>query len=650
MAARIIVVVISMLLLLSCVEKPASESESPVNEASRGYAELSGRVGGLEPGVLPVVHAYNTQRDVGYTVFVVDGEYRAVNLIPGPYTVSIRPAVGQLEGFATQTLQLDIAADETVQADFTLENVEPVRNYVGGIAYPDTEIAPYDEIYPPGPGRDALERACHGCHTVQFFPYNVARAYSGGREAKDRAAWAFVVDRMHKGPAFGQAGNAPMFDPALLPPAERDLLVDYLAEHFPADGKARVVELESEPELDLAALKKAMFIEYIYREPSGKTDPWPSPHQIDFDKNGNVWLAYTGCCIVRIDPRTGEQKAFEGHGGGHGIAVDQTDGSIWYSGRPDVVRHLDPATGQVDIWNLGDEKALGSIAQVFDSKGNLWLSLLSGGGLGKWDRASDSIVWWKVPVIRSRPYGLVVDHDDKVWSADFHNGGLTRFDPETETFRHYLLVKDDATSSIRRPGIDSRGMVWAGTWGSRGFNSVKLYRLNPESGEVVEHDVGIPYGAVYSAEADSNDNIWITPDNYLSVYDQESDRFTHYPIAVRSDTVKTTITRDNAIWFPYHNAGRYTGRGGSAVVLYPDKNNIPTLAAFHSSTSLGNHLSDFQGPPPPRVQGAERVSPPEPRNAESYAEFARVNGLLGDEDPAVLEESQRRLESLIPDK
>ena len=615
-----------------------------------GYGQLSGKVSGSEPGVLPVVYAYNTDKNVGYMVFVIDGLYRAVNLIPGPYNVTIRPAVGQLEGFTEQTVQREVAAGVHALADFTLENVGLVPNYVGGIGYPDTEIARYDEIYPPGPGRDALERTCHGCHTVQFFPYNVPRAYSGGREPKNKTAWAFTVDRMHKGPAFGQVGRASMFDPAYLPPEDRDVLVDYLAENFPADGKPRVVQLEREPELDPQALKKAMFVEYIYREAPNKSDPWPSPHQIDFDHDGNIWLAYTACCIVWIDPRTGEQKAYGGHGGGHGIAVDQTDGSVWYSGRPDVVRHLDPRTGLVDHWNLGDEKELGSITQIFDSSGDLWLSLLSGGGLGKWDRATDSIVWWKVPVLRSRPYGIIVDHKDKVWSADFHNGGVTRFDPETEEFTHFSLVEDDAASSIRRPGVDSKGMIWAATWGSRAFNNVKLYRLNPETGEVVAHDVGLPYGAVYNTEADSKDNIWITPDNYLSVYDQKADKFTHYPIAVRSDTVKTTISRDNGVWFTYHNAGRYAGYGGSAVVLYPDKDNIPTLAAYHSKTGAGYHLSDYRGLPSPRVRGGNRISPPEAQNAETYAAFARANGLLDDEDATMREESRRRLESLIPNQ
>ena len=316
-----------------------------------------------------------------------------------------------------------------------------------------------------------------------------------------------------------------------------------------------LVQLTEEPELDLEALRKAMFIEYIYHE-SDEYEVWPWSHQVDFDLDGNVWLAYTACCIVRFDPRTGDQTAFEGHGGGHGIAVDQTDGTVWYSG--DVVRHLDPETGKVDHW-VAEDRMLGSNTQIFDSRGNLWLSLLAAGALGKWDRATDSIVYWEVPVLRSRPYGIIVDHKDKVWFADYHNGGVTRFDPETEEFRHYPLVEDDAATAIRRLGVDSKGMIWAGTWGSRGFAEGLLYRVDPDTGEVFSRHMGLRYPAAYNAEADSEDNIWVSNDNYLTRYDQVADEFTHYPIPVRSDTLKTTITRDDGIWFFYRNAGKVRG-------------------------------------------------------------------------------------------
>ncbi len=448
----------------------------------------------------------DAKRDVAYTVYVVEGRYRATTMLPGRYRITLRPAVGQLNGFDPQVLERTIEADRRASADFALGAIRAVPNYVGGLVYdgdpkhPDARILPYDEVYPPGPGRDILERTCNACHAVNLIPYNVSRSYSGGRNLKDRDAWAATVDSMHKRPAFGRPAKAPMFDPALLQPGDREILIDYLATNFGAQSEPRVVRLESVPDLDRAALAQAQFIEYSWKEPPGKYDVSPWPHQIDFDRDGNVWLAYTSCCILRFDPRTGQSKAFEGNGGGHGIAVDPSDGTIWYSG--DAVRHLDPKTGLVDRYKVGEDPALGSNTQIFDSKGNLWLSFLAAGALGKWDRASDTIQWWDVPVIASRPYGIIVDNQDKIWWADYHNGGVSRFDPVTGRFRFYRLVREHAASSIRRLGVDSKNHIWAGTWSSL-RDVAKLYRLDPETDEVIEERAitDLPHAAVYNAEA-----------------------------------------------------------------------------------------------------------------------------------------------------
>jgi cytochrome c len=625
----------------------------PVQAATLpGLGELSGQVRGGAPDSLAVVSARNRQRDVAYIVYVINGRYRAVNLFPGDYEVTVRPAVGQLKSFPSVSRSVTVAAGARARADFRVGPIRVTPNYVGGMPYdgdanyPNGKILPYDTVYPPGPGRVILERTCNACHAVNFISYNVPRDYSGGRGPKDRDAWAASVDKMHKGPAFGREGKAPVFDPALLPPADRATLIDYLAANFGEQSEPRVVQLTSVPPLDRKALARAMFIEYNYHEPKGKYDVYPWPHQVDFDKDGNVWLAYTACCIVRFDPRTGESRAFEGWGGGHGIAVDQTDGTVWYSG--DAVRRLDPGSGKVDRWKIGDDKLLSSNTQIFDSQGNLWLSFLGAGALGKWDRQSDSMQWWEVPVVASRPYGIIVDNFDKVWFADYHNGGVTRFDPQTEQFRHYPMVRETAASSIRRLGVDSKNNIWAGTWASLDYIA-KLYRLNPETGEVKERALTeLPHATIYNAEPDSHDNIWLSNDNYLSKYDPEADHFTHFPIPVRSDTLKTTITRDDGVWFFYRNAGKTLGYGGTAVVLYPDMDRIPTLGAYHSANNQGHRLAKFQGPLAPPVRGEERTAPSGARNAtaSSAAPPTRVISSDPPQDPVKVAAGRKVFESI----
>ena len=164
------------------------------------------------------------------------------------------------------------------------------------------------------------------------------------------------------------------------------------------------------------------------------------------------------------------------------------------------------------------------------------------------DSKTDSVIWYEVPVVASRPYGIVVDNLDKVWWADYHNGGVTRFDPATEQFQFFPLVKENASSSIRRLGVDSKNNIWAGTWASINYIA-KLYRLDPVTGAVKEWALDdLPYAAVYNAEPDSKDDIWLSNDNYLTKFDTRAERFIHYPIPVRSDTLKTTITRDDGVW------------------------------------------------------------------------------------------------------
>mgnify|MGYP003965613505 FL=1 len=130
------------------------------------YGELSGVVVGTTSDLLPVVYAHNIDKNIAYTVYVIDGEYRAVKLIPGNYEISIRPAIEQLKSFTRKTVAREVTSGSRVRANFEIANVKAQKNYVGGIEYPDAEIATYDEIYPPGPGRDALERTCHGCRTI----------------------------------------------------------------------------------------------------------------------------------------------------------------------------------------------------------------------------------------------------------------------------------------------------------------------------------------------------------------------------------------------------------------------------------------------------------------------------------------------------
>ncbi len=602
------------LVLVAFAGAQAWSQQVPGTGALQGAVTQSAPLGQL------TVYAYNRERNIGYMVFVVDGRYRATNVFPGRYEVTLRGTPGQRNwDMPTQLASARVVAGKTATADFrsTLAGFAPT--YVGGLTYPDAKVVPYDVAYPPGPGRDLIERVCFGCHTSSFYPYNAVRTYPTGRTLFDRDGWRLTVDRMAGGHAFFAKGKPSYFDPLLLSPKERDVLVDYLAANFGNESAPRAVRQDEDPELDPAVLEKAQFVEYRFPNVPGEDERFT--HTPDFDGKGNVWILDRGGeSLVRVDPVAGTWKDHKGHGGGEFLTVDR-DGSVWYGG----LSHFDPAKDLHDEYKFAWKKSFRSIpisSLVMDSKGDIWLSLLSGGGLGKFDRKADTVVWWDVPIARSRPYGIIVDRDDKVWFAGYHNSGLDRFDPETESFRHYPLTFG-APTNIRRPAVDSRNMIWSATWGSRALQNAELFRLNPDSGHVDAWKLGIPFANPYDVEIDSSDRVWIATDNHILRFDPATQRFTRYPVTVRTDIPKIAVTRDGAIWFGPRNAGQSGSYGGAATALYPDKDAIRSYAAFYDDANPRNRKSTHEWASVP-VKGERKIVPGEPRNP---CEFARTVGL-----------------------
>src|SRR5690349_18176938 len=83
-----------------------------------GMGEVSGKVtADASLGQLSV-YAFNTDKNVGYQVFVVKGAYRATNLFPGHYEVSLRGTVGQLNwDLPQQAAKIEIKGNDKATAD-----------------------------------------------------------------------------------------------------------------------------------------------------------------------------------------------------------------------------------------------------------------------------------------------------------------------------------------------------------------------------------------------------------------------------------------------------------------------------------------------------------------------------------------------------
>jgi virginiamycin B lyase len=530
---------------------------------------LSGTVTADQPFKAAQVTARHLDKNVIYMVYTASGNYRAVQLFPGRYELRVEKS-----GFSTPPRQIEIEPGSNSVADFHMQAVDPEsvaqEQYAGSkFMVDELQLASYDEVYPPGPGRKLVEETCIICHGVNYLP--------GG--PRNEAAWDAALDMMlNQGQAYGVEDGASLIAPDVVDAEQRETLLAYLVENFGDDRPLRAVRIDGEYPLDEAALGKAMYVEYEIPDTQEMTNRWiQEPH---FDAEGNVWFTERGypSAMTRLDPRTATYTDFmnpDPAGSPHGVVVDP-EGFVWWAGREVHLARLDPDSGEILEFPV-EKPGLHGHTPVLDSKNNIWFSMLPGNRIGKWDRQTEKLSLYKVPTARARPYGIVVGPGDQIWFAEFHVCRIGRFDPETEAFTEYQGPTEACT--IRRLGMDSKGIVWFGL-----FSAGKLGRLDPKTGEVTEYEIPAQFSEPYDTWPDAEDNIWISDGGQrgaLIKFDQQTERFTFYPSRLRTDMPKLAITRDGAIWYSARWAARSPDTPATVGVLYPDMDKINTLGAYY---------------------------------------------------------------------
>src|SRR5262249_27953526 len=88
-----------------------------------GSAAVSGSVEATKPFTAAQVHLMNVDKNVLFMVYTSGGRYRAVNLFPGRYEVSVRKP-----GFTAETKSLTLAAGARETLNFSLREqaVQPL--------------------------------------------------------------------------------------------------------------------------------------------------------------------------------------------------------------------------------------------------------------------------------------------------------------------------------------------------------------------------------------------------------------------------------------------------------------------------------------------------------------------------------------------
>src|SRR5207249_2488704 len=136
----------------SAVAKPAAAQAS-----ISGTASLSGTVASTTPFKAAQVFIRNTDKRILYMVYTNAGQFRATALFPGNYEISVGT-----KGLESDIQKLVLKTGENPKLKLSLRPVTAAsaRTIVNALET-NTESNStvtieqgYDEIYPPGPGRD----------------------------------------------------------------------------------------------------------------------------------------------------------------------------------------------------------------------------------------------------------------------------------------------------------------------------------------------------------------------------------------------------------------------------------------------------------------------------------------------------------------
>jgi virginiamycin B lyase len=484
-----------------------------------------------------------------------------MHLFPGDY--ELRAAAKDLK---SPVRKITLKAGNNAAQNLAME---PSPDMVGA-----ARVVSFDEMYPPGPGAALVKATCVGCHGPNYLP----------DRQRPVQQWSTSVANMNR------TGFVSFH------PADQQAVVDYLGKNFGPNSLKRTLRWDKDMPVDEARLSKALYIEYYPtpNPPNTRKRTLQDPH---FDRDGNVWFndRSTPNRLLRLDPRSGEIKEWvfpNPTNDTHGVTVD-SDGVVWTSElRGDIhLNGFNPKTEKFEQWQVDPKKQFGTLAYdtlIIDRAENVWLTLIYGDALAKWNRDAKEFSIYKTPTPKSFPYGIDVDSKGNIWIAEFVPGKVARFDPRARKWDEYATPTQP--SKIRRVSVDANDTVWFGI-----YSHGKLGKLDPATGKVVEINIPQQFSQPYDVWPDPQGNIWISDNGQggaLIKYEPTANRFTHFPTPQLTDQPKLDITKDGAIWYCARSAPE-----GAVGVLYPDMTKVTTLGAYyrhgiaHGSKYLGSPVT-----------------------------------------------------------
>ncbi len=272
-------------------------------------------------------------------------------------------------------------------------------------------------------------------------------------------------------------------------------------------------------------------------------DPW-------VENAGTIWfVGQKADYVATFNPADGEFKRYDldAGTGPHTVIVDKR--GAWYAGNTaSHVGLLNPQTGAVEKFVLPGDGPGDVHTMDFTSTGDIWFTVQGGNQIGLLKGDSKKITLHDVPTKHARPYGLLVDRNDKPWVALFGTNKLAT----VEDNRVVEITLPRAENRPRRLAISPDGMVWYVDYAEG-----HLGRYNPMTGSIDEWRMpGKEKSRPYAVAADKRGVIWIVETgpqpNRLVSFDPQTQSFgTPVEIPSGGGAVRNMMydAKENSLWF-----------------------------------------------------------------------------------------------------
>ena len=193
------------------------------------------------------------------------------------------------------------------------------------------------------------------------------------------------------------------------------------------------------------------------------------PHTLTFDSAGDIWFTVQHGNFVGRLSRPGREVSLKvvptAKARPYGIVVDQDDvpWAVEFGSHKLLKIDLDDLSlTEIDLPNTGSRpRRLG-----ITSDGNVWYVDYALGTLGRYDPANSEFREWPLPHgADSKPYGMAVDRNDRIWLVEtgVSPNRFVGFDTTTEKFVSSSEIPSGGGAVRHMNYFEPRGEVWFGT-------------------------------------------------------------------------------------------------------------------------------------------------------------------------------------------